>query len=78
MSLSRLNRRIAHWLQSRFGKGLPEHDPPARGQTIHVIIIDGTMSTMEEGCETNAGLTAKLLQADPPRLWLSRVAVSPR
>ncbi|MEL6620331.1 MAG: DUF2235 domain-containing protein [Pseudomonadota bacterium] len=62
MSLSRLNRRIAHWLQSRFGKGLPEHDPPARGQTIHVIIIDGTMSTMEEGCETNAGLTAKLLQ----------------
>ena len=62
MVLSRLNRRIAHWLQGRFGKGLPETDLPVRGQTIHVIIIDGTMSTLEPGCETNAGLTAKLLQ----------------
>mgnify|MGYP001793972105 FL=1 len=61
MVLSRLNRRIAHWLQGRFGKGLPETDPPVRGQTIHVIIIDGTMSTLEPGEETNAGLTAKLL-----------------
>ncbi|WP_415402332.1 DUF2235 domain-containing protein [Tateyamaria sp. SN3-11] len=61
MILSRLNKSIAHWLQSRFGKGLPEVQPPARGSTIHVIIIDGTMSTLEPGEETNAGLTAKLL-----------------
>ncbi|MEO1779141.1 MAG: DUF2235 domain-containing protein [Pseudomonadota bacterium] len=61
MVLSRLNRRIARLLQGHFGKGLPEVDPPVRGQTIHVIIIDGTMSTLEPGEETNAGLTAKLL-----------------
>lgn len=59
---SRLNKSVAHWLQRRFGRGLPEHSLPARGQTIHVIIIDGTMSTMEAGCETNAGRAAKLLQ----------------
>ncbi|MEM8776028.1 MAG: DUF2235 domain-containing protein [Pseudomonadota bacterium] len=28
----------------------------------HVIILDGTMSTMKQGCETNAGLTFKLLK----------------
>ena len=58
---SRLNNAIAHWLRRRFGAGLPQVDPPVRGQTIHVIIIDGTMSTLEPGDETNAGLTAKLL-----------------
>ncbi|WP_299654550.1 DUF2235 domain-containing protein [uncultured Tateyamaria sp.] len=61
MFRSRLNNTISHWLRSRFGDGLPKVDPPARGQTIHVIIIDGTMSTLEPGDETNAGLTAKLL-----------------
>lgn len=59
--LSRLNKSVSGWLQSRFGKGLPEVTPPVRGQTIHVIIIDGTMSTLEQGHETNAGLAAKLL-----------------
>ncbi|MEX0309211.1 MAG: DUF2235 domain-containing protein, partial [Tateyamaria sp.] len=59
---SRLNNAIAHWLKRRFGSGAPQVDPPVRGQTIHVIIIDGTMSTLEPGDETNAGLTAKLLQ----------------
>lgn len=58
---SRLNKSISSWLKSRFGAGLPEVAPPTRGQTIHVIIIDGTMSTLEPGDETNAGLTAKLL-----------------
>ena len=32
-----------------------------RGQVTHVIILDGTMSTLKEGCESNAGLTYKLL-----------------
>ncbi len=36
-------------------------DPPTRGRTIHVIIIDGTMSSLDPGDETNAGLLAKLL-----------------
>ncbi|WP_420013477.1 DUF2235 domain-containing protein [Tateyamaria sp.] len=62
MLRSRLNKTIAHWLQSRFGKGLPEAAPPTRGPTIHVIILDGTMSTLAEGDESNAGLTYKLLR----------------
>ncbi len=41
---------------------MPEAAPPVRGSTIHVIIIDGTMSTMEDGQESNAGLAAKLLR----------------
>lgn len=31
------------------------------GHTIHVVIIDGTMSTLSPGLESNAGLAAKLL-----------------
>ena len=58
---SRLNNSISHWLKSRFGDGAPTVTPPTRGRTIHVIIIDGTMSTLEPGDETNAGLTAKLI-----------------
>lgn len=33
-----------------------------RGSATHVIILDGTMSSLETGRETNAGLTFKLLQ----------------
>ncbi len=33
----------------------------ARGQVTHVIILDGTLSTLTDGCESNAGLTFKLL-----------------
>ena len=33
----------------------------SRGQLTHVIILDGTMSSLEQGCESNAGLTYKLL-----------------
>ena len=33
----------------------------ARGQVTHVLILDGTMSTLHDGCESNAGLTYKLL-----------------
>lgn len=61
MIRSRLNRSVAGWLKGRFGSGVPQAAPPSRGQTIHVIIIDGTMSTLEAGDETNAGLLAKLL-----------------
>ena len=34
---------------------------PKRGRIDHVIILDGTMSSLDEGMETNAGLTFKLL-----------------
>jgi len=32
-----------------------------RGACVHVVILDGTMSSLEEGAETNAGLIHKLL-----------------
>src|SRR6056297_3301387 len=32
-----------------------------RGQVTHVLILDGTMSSLDPGCESNAGLTYKLL-----------------
>ena len=33
---------------------------PGRGTVTHLIILDGTMSSLEPGTETNAGLTYKL------------------
>ena len=33
----------------------------ARGQVTHVLILDGTMSSLTPGCESNAGLTYRLL-----------------
>ncbi|WP_299848554.1 DUF2235 domain-containing protein [uncultured Roseovarius sp.] len=33
----------------------------ARGQVTHVLILDGTMSSLSPGCESNAGLSYKLL-----------------
>ena len=43
--------------------GQEAHSPPVlgRGSVAHVIILDGTMSSLTPGCESNAGLTYKLL-----------------
>ncbi|MEM6897766.1 MAG: DUF2235 domain-containing protein [Pseudomonadota bacterium] len=38
--------------------------PAARGYRRLVVILDGTLSTLEPGCETNAGLAAKLLREE--------------
>ena len=46
---------------SRFGRAEQTAPRPVRGSRDHVIIIDGTASTMDEGEETNACLTFKLL-----------------
>ena len=59
---AQLNRRIARWLQSQFGRGDAKTAPRGRGPVAHVIIIDGTLSSLSPGCESNAGLTYKLLQ----------------
>jgi uncharacterized protein (DUF2235 family) len=54
-----LNEAIRRFL-ARFGR--TEQTPrPVRGRVDHVIIIDGTMSSLEPGWETNAGLVFKLL-----------------
>ena len=62
MSLSRLNKRIHEWLVARLGRRGPDAPPPSRGPTIHVVILDGTMSSLEPGYETNAGQAMKLLR----------------
>jgi len=42
-----------------------------RGQVTHVLILDGTMSSLDPGCESNAGLTYKLLsEVSGPSLTL--------
>ncbi len=58
----RLSRRITRLLQRAFGRGMARTGPPVRGATTHVIVIDGTMSSLAPGHETNAGLTFKLLK----------------
>lgn len=47
---------------SRFGRAEQTVPRPTRGPRDHVIIIDGTASTLEDGEETNVGLTYKLLR----------------
>jgi uncharacterized protein (DUF2235 family) len=57
----RLNERIRRWL----GIGRRVESSAAtltRGPVDHVLILDGTMSTLEPGDETNAGLLYKLVR----------------
>jgi len=59
MSLTQLSKRILGWL----GRPLrSEHSAEAklRGPVAHVIILDGTMSTLEPGRETHAGQLYRL------------------
>jgi uncharacterized protein (DUF2235 family) len=59
MHLSRLSKRVFGW----FGRPLRNvHSPeaPLRGPRSHVIILDGTLSTLERGFETHAGVTYRL------------------
>ena len=45
--------------------------PATRGPITHVVILDGTMSTLRPRHETNAGITYKLLAKEGPRAHLS-------
>ncbi|WP_323785571.1 DUF2235 domain-containing protein [Thalassovita sp.] len=60
MRLGRLTKRLIEWVKPGFWSG---HSPisASRGALTHVIILDGTMSSLEPGEETNAGLTYRLL-----------------
>ena len=49
------------WMRRLFGREEARVTPPRRGPTLHVVIIDGTMSSLEPGCETHAGRAYKLL-----------------
>lgn len=59
--LKQLGKRLLgrFWPSLREGHATPRPDP--RGALTHVIILDGTASTLAPGCETNAGLTYRLL-----------------
>ena len=61
MSGSRLSDRVLGWLSQRFSAS---HSPITlvRGPRDHVIILDGTMSSLRPGEETNVGLTYRLLR----------------
>ena len=55
---------LRDWVLGLFGRR-PKHAEGAarhRGPATHVIILDGTMSSLRAGVETNAGLTFRLLQ----------------
>lgn len=54
---------LRDWIFGLFGaEGRTEEGQPRnRGRATHVIILDGTMSSLEAGRETHAGMTYKLL-----------------
>ncbi|MDW4497055.1 DUF2235 domain-containing protein [Sulfitobacter sp. D35] len=59
MKRSRRNK-LLKWLHAAFWRRPATDFGPRRGPVIHVIILDGTMSSLEPGLETNAGLTYRL------------------
>jgi len=56
---------LPDWFRRLFGRA--RHTETAqptrrlRGRVDHVVILDGTLSTLQDGLETNAGLTYRLL-----------------
>jgi uncharacterized protein (DUF2235 family) len=60
MRWRQLGRTLAGWLKPGIWAG-KSAQTRHRGQVDHVIILDGTMSSLAPGCETNAGLAYRLL-----------------
>ncbi len=61
MTRSRLSETLLHWVRRRFASDHSSYEP-RRGPRDHIIILDGTASSLSPGRETNAGLTYKLLR----------------
>ena len=59
-------RAVLRRLLARFGRAEQTPHRPARGRVDHVIIIDGTMSSLAPGQETHAGLAYKLIREAGP------------
>lgn len=51
--------RLRKWFVGKVQSRHPAR--PTRGRVDHVVILDGTMSTLDPGGETNAGLTYRVL-----------------
>lgn len=66
----RLGRRFHLWkaLRHRLRRRRSGAGGHRRGPVTHVVILDGTLSTLQAGKETNAGLTYKLLAQAGPRV----------
>ncbi|MFA5537690.1 MAG: DUF2235 domain-containing protein [Gemmobacter sp.] len=54
-------RDLLGWFRHRRVETTHSEPVPERGRVDHVVILDGTMSSLEPGAETNAGITWKLL-----------------
>lgn len=56
--------QLRDWIFGLFGRRARSEGTVAhkRGAATHIIILDGTMSSLDKGHETNAGLTFRLLQ----------------
>lgn len=64
----RLPRRLREMLGGTPKTSVPAMVPAAeRGRVDHVIILDGTLSSLKPGCETNAGLVYRLLTEGGPK-----------
>ena len=65
MEIPQQNSSDVPLLKRLFGRfwRRPDKDfGPVRGPQTHLIILDGTMSTLKPNCETNAGLAYRLAQ----------------
>ena len=62
MRVSLRNNGVFDWLGTRLWRRPASDFGPRRGPVIHVVILDGTLSSLEPGCETNAGTAYKLLR----------------
>ena len=60
MGMKHLADSLSHWLLPAPPSGHSAYQP-RRGARDHVIVLDGTASSLRPGFESNAGLTYKLL-----------------
>ncbi len=55
---------LRDWFLGLLGRA-PRHEVSVRsgrGRAVHIVLLDGTLSTLQDGCETNVGLIYKLLR----------------
>lgn len=65
-----LSKRISLWLTGALRRRRQTPRVDIREAQTHIVILDGTMSSLEDGYETNAGRTYKLLCEASPDLSL--------
>lgn len=68
--MTRINRKLARWIARRAPviRRIVPHTGAERVPVDHVVILDGTNSTLVPGYETNAGILYKLMRETSPRV----------